>query len=347
LKIEKLAIPVISFLVLSGILMITVAANAWPNLPSKQVQLTVVDGTDSYWISTLSGVPTGFDVSNGVYAGWCTDRSVTMTRSVSHNVTLYSSLSPPSALSSINWIAINYILNHKQGAMMDIQQAIWHFTDAFSPISITAQAMVDAANANPTYDPTTGEVLAIICLPQNDLHAQNSIIATGLHEVIVTNVTTPAWTYQDIRIHRDCANISVTVQNIGEFPEDAWVTLYYNITANLVIGAYPVHLEIGQNFTFTFVWNTADIPCRTYTLTAVATIPTGSNTFADGNITVRLLGDVNGDGRVDLRDISLVAHTFGSTPTSPRWNTATDLCCDGKIDMQDIALVARNFGSHT
>jgi hypothetical protein len=172
---EKLVLPMLGFLMFSGVLMSTVTAT-WPNLPSTTVQLTVVDGTTSYFISTLSGVPAGFDVTNGDYPGWCVDRSVTTVRSVAHDVKLYSSISPP-VLSSINWIAINYILNHKQGTMMDVQEAIWYFTDGYSPTSATAQAMVDAANANPSYDPTTGAVLAVICLPQNaEPVAQNSII---------------------------------------------------------------------------------------------------------------------------------------------------------------------------
>lgn len=181
MKGKHLTIAILTLLMLSGFtLLVTVNASSWPNLPTTQVQLTVVDGTTSYFISTLSGVPAGFDVGNGVYPGWCVDRSVVMLRSVSHNVMLYSSLSPPSVVSGINWIAINYILNHKQGSVMDVQQAIWHFTDAFSPISATAQAMVDAANANPSYDPMTGEVLAIICLPQDDPGAQNSIIELSI-----------------------------------------------------------------------------------------------------------------------------------------------------------------------
>jgi len=181
MRINHTAIVILASLMCSSVmLMATVKAAPWPNLPSTQVQLTVVDGTTSYFVSTLSGVSAGFDVHNGVYPGWCVDRSVTMIRSVSHNVILYSSLSPPPVVSGINWIAINYILNHKQGNMMDVQEAIWHFTDSFSPISATAQAMVDAANANPSYDPTTGAVLAVICLPQNDRGAQNSIIELGI-----------------------------------------------------------------------------------------------------------------------------------------------------------------------
>jgi Ca2+-binding EF-hand superfamily protein len=59
------------------------------------------------------------------------------------------------------------------------------------------------------------------------------------------------------------------------------------------------------------------------------------------------MGDVNGDGRVDLKDIALVARAFGSTPTSPNWNPAADINGDGIVNMQDIAIVARNFGQHT
>lgn len=177
MKTKLIALSVLGSLLLSSAaLLVTVKAAPWPNLPSTAVQLTVVDGTTSYFVSTLSGVPAGFDVTNGVYPGWCVDTSTTMIRSVSHDVILYSSLSPPSALSGINWIAINYILNHKQGTMMDVQEAIWYFSDGISPGSAAAQAMVDAANANPSYDPTTGAVLAVICLPQDDPGAQISII---------------------------------------------------------------------------------------------------------------------------------------------------------------------------
>jgi hypothetical protein len=176
-KTKKIAITLLGFLMLSGVIATTVNAAPWPNLPATQVQLTVVDGTASYFISTLSGVPSGFDVHNGVYPGWCVDRTTNMIRSVPHNVVLYSSLDPPAALSGIDWLKINYILNHKQGSMDDVQEAIWYFTGdlGFSEISSTAQSMVNAANANP-FDPSTDIILAVICLPQEDPDAQNSII---------------------------------------------------------------------------------------------------------------------------------------------------------------------------
>jgi len=74
---------------------------------------------------------------------------------------------------------------------------------------------------------------------------------------------------------------------------------------------------------------------------------TGSTMLSMGTISVRLLGDVNGDGRVDLKDIALVARAFGSTPTSPNWNPAADINGDGVVNVQDITLVARHFGDNS
>jgi len=57
-----------------------------------------------------------------------------------------------------------------------------------------------------------------------------------------------------------------------------------------------------------------------------------------------LLGDINGDRKVDGRDIAIVAKAFASYPTHPRWNPRADLNQDNKIDGRDIAIVAKNFG---
>jgi hypothetical protein len=60
------------------------------------------------------------------------------------------------------------------------------------------------------------------------------------------------------------------------------------------------------------------------------------------------LGDVNRDGKVDMRDIGAIASAFGTSPENPgeppRWNELYDVNYDGKIDMKDVAIAARNFG---
>ena len=59
-----------------------------------------------------------------------------------------------------------------------------------------------------------------------------------------------------------------------------------------------------------------------------------------------LFGDVNSDGKVDMRDVGSVARRFMSVPGDPLWDATADISVDGKIDMKDISLVARRFGEH-
>jgi nitrous oxidase accessory protein len=57
-----------------------------------------------------------------------------------------------------------------------------------------------------------------------------------------------------------------------------------------------------------------------------------------------LAGDVNMDGKVDVKDIAIVARAFGSVPGDPRWNALADLNEDQRIDIRDIVQVAIHFG---
>jgi PKD repeat protein len=58
----------------------------------------------------------------------------------------------------------------------------------------------------------------------------------------------------------------------------------------------------------------------------------------------RLIGDLNGDGKVDMKDIAIVAKVFSTQHGDPNWNPIADLNGDGKVDMKDIAIVAKRFG---
>jgi hypothetical protein len=186
---------------------------------------------------------------------------------------------------------------------------------------------------------------------------------TRVHDVAVTDIVITVrhckwglggtWIFQGRQ-----ANISVTVINRGDFPEDVSTTLYYNITANKIIGTQIVTLPIGENKTLLFVWNTANVPyCHNYTITAVATIPADytpvDNTRYDGNIKVRILGDLDGDGKVDGKDLGLAAAAFASygpdflypgSPPHPRWNLDCDIHEDNKVDGKDLGMIAFNFG---
>jgi len=66
----------------------------------------------------------------------------------------------------------------------------------------------------------------------------------------------------------------------------------------------------------------------------------------DGHYTFSpILGDINGDGIVDIFDITIVALAFGSTPSDLNWDARADLNGNGKVDILDAVMLAVNFGT--
>jgi thermitase len=59
-----------------------------------------------------------------------------------------------------------------------------------------------------------------------------------------------------------------------------------------------------------------------------------------------ILGDINYDFKVDIKDFVLFVKAFGSTPTHPRWKPEADLNNDYKVDIKDLVLVIKHFGEH-
>lgn len=56
------------------------------------------------------------------------------------------------------------------------------------------------------------------------------------------------------------------------------------------------------------------------------------------------LSDINGNGRVDGRDLSILARAFGSADGDARYNGRADLNRDGLIDGEDLSILAADFG---
>jgi hypothetical protein len=174
---HALVITTLILLTLSSIAMYNVkAVTSTINLPPPNIIITMEaqNGTSSYFNTTLTNVPSGYDVNNTTYPGWCVDTTAQMSRSpATHQIILYSSLNPPNGtLANQRWDAVNYILNHKQGTLTDIQHAIWYFID-FDNITVTplmnqttAWAIINDTLANGTgYIPAPGQIAAVICDP--------------------------------------------------------------------------------------------------------------------------------------------------------------------------------------
>jgi hypothetical protein len=141
--------------------------------------------------------------------------------------------------------------------------------------------------------------------------------------------------------------INVTVRNEGNLTETFDIKVYYNDRLGGV-GAVT-DLPPNQEVTIVINWNTTHVtPCTNYTILAVVDplpyeFDTADNTLTDGTVKIRWMGDINGDGIVDMRDISDACAAFGSYPSRPNWNFYADLNRDGRVDLRDIGICCNNY----
>jgi hypothetical protein len=178
----------------------------------------------------------------------------------------------------------------------------------------------------------------------NNMYIDGQVtILTEKHDVGVTNVVPQvSWAYQGWIV-----DIAVTVENLGDLSESFNVTVYYDSNV-IAMASYslPAYTAINQ----IFAWNTSGIaPCHNYSVRAEASLVpyeynVTNNNYTDGNVKIRIIGDLNGDGKVDITDLAMASAAFGSYPGHPRWNPAADINRDNRIDIQDIARVSANFG---
>jgi hypothetical protein len=230
--------------------------------------------------------------------------------------------------------------------------------DSGSTHSFTFQSPLVVPPGAKQYDWASTSGLSTVQYGSITVGSTGSVVGhyvTHVHDVSVTNIAVfiphcaskldnSLWVFQGRP-----AYVNVTILNKGDFDESVTVTLYYNITDNKIAGTASVFIPVGQSATLSFIWNTTGVPyCHNYTLTAVATIPAdfvpSDNTLNGSAIKVRILGDINGDGRVDLKDVYMVALSFGKAPGESGWNLDCDINDDGQINLLDYYTVCLNFG---
>jgi hypothetical protein len=213
----------------------------------------------------------------------------------------------------------------------------------YSPIAlVTLLFHVDAMGSTPLdlhdtelSDPTSEPIYH---------EAYDGFFLTAIRDVAVVNVVpSPTDLYEGRTV-----NISVTVGNEGDIAETFNVTVYFDDT---LIGTITVtDLGSKENTTITINWNTEGVPaCHTYTIRAEAAsvpyeIDLTNNFFTDGSVRIRILGDLNGDGIVDMYDTLQSSNAFGSYLGHPRWDPWADLNGDDEVDIYDEILLAANFG---
>jgi len=216
------------------------------SLPSTPVNAIVQNDTNSYFVTTLSNVASGYDVMNSTYPGWCIDHSENMTRNEPFEAQLYSTLNPPPGnWSSVRWDMVNYLLNHKGGGTYyEIQNAIWYFVNNSATYTHTLDpaenATVEDALANGTsFVPNPGQSVAVIVYPQNILPGsgpfQDSIIEIPMPQPLTVNPPTVTGNAQLVgtnSYHMDSGASATFTANVQGGTQPYSYTWYINGASN-------------------------------------------------------------------------------------------------------------------
>ena len=93
-------------------------------------------------------------------------------------------------------------------------------------------------------------------------------------------------------------------------------------------------------------WTLLSIVVPTPTPTPTPTPSTGLGGGGFGGEAPRIAprGDINGDLIVDVRDLAIIASSFGKAVGIPGFRAEADLNGDGLVDIRDLAILAANFG---
>jgi len=160
---------------------------------------------------------------------------------------------------------------------------------------------------------------------------------TREHNVTVVSVTSSAtevyagWT----------VNITVVVSN--EATEAFNVSTFYD-SSNLIGTQTVTSPQPSASNTLTFLWNTTGLSRNNYLISAAAETvlfetDTTDNSLADGVVRVRLLGDANDDGAIDILDAIQTAIAFEV------YDPNCDFNGDGEIDLFDALILMSAFQS--
>jgi hypothetical protein len=151
-------------------------------------------------------------------------------------------------------------------------------------------------------------------------------------------------------------NIQVTVLNNGTSAESFNVTVYYSNGTSYFLGTKSVTNLASQASTLlTYSWNTSRLePTMNYTITANATILLGETNTKNNQYSiiarVKGMGDINGDGVVNIKDGAIIGANWGlDTPYGSPPGTAdprADILGLGVINIKDGAIVGEYWGSN-
>ncbi|MEM2105375.1 MAG: dockerin type I domain-containing protein [Candidatus Bathyarchaeia archaeon] len=220
---------------------------------------------------------------------------------------------------------------------------------------------------NPRSDFYRGELLYVnITVVNNDVEPRHTLVtATALDKDLVpmgtasVEATIPGRTYTryivSIPVPTDAAigTATIYVNAYTEWPMLQGVPYCpeRNTTCNIVSTSGSASAtttttqtiqQASQGYNLTFKIP-RQIPVGIFTA-YVSSIYQGLTAFNSKTFQVKMLGDVNGDGRVDYWDLYYLGKSYGKQQDDPQYNPEADFNRDGKINFLDLYIIGINYG---
>jgi outer membrane protein assembly factor BamB len=147
--------------------------------------------------------------------------------------------------------------------------------------------------------------------------------------------------------------IYVSVTNAGNYDENPNVLVYLseNASNSVRIGEIPIlNLLVNESRLISINWTVDGLSYGNYNISAYAELVLGETNMANNNctggpITITIPGDINGDFKVSLADLSLLANAYPPYPLH-QWNSNADIDGSGIIGLSDIVILAQHYGQH-
>jgi hypothetical protein len=308
---------------------------ARPSFAGNTLQLTVSTntrytfGNNVYVSGSLIWVPANIPATNGIIGVEVTEPS---------GQPLIFRTVPTGSITSQNWLVniialypcnANQVPTHSFTAGEAVYvYAQWQNFDLKLPHTVYCAITIYGANSVPL----GYQLFSSSALAPNSTVAAISMLAT-IPTSTSGNVTLYASLFSDLPAN-------------GGYPYCPEQNTTFTIGTPTSISAFES--SSGGYYNFSFKLPPSGIPEGNYTAYATTDYNDVGNYYYAANnakFSIVLVGDINGDGVVNILDAILLADAFGSVPGDSNWNPAADLNGDGVVNILDAILLSDNFGA--
>ena len=140
-------------------------------------------------------------------------------------------------------------------------------------------------------------------------------------------------------------NYNLIVRNISDIPVDNVELTVFNVNDTVIWNGFTDNLgEASFNLTFTDNNHTDTLRLEAVKGNYSATIDIGFLSDTPVVLTLRYYTDLNGDSKINIVDLFVVAKAFGTKEGDPNYNSIADIDNNNEINIVDLYEVARDYG---